>query len=50
VRSPYALLFTRPLRDLALGWARLSGDRVPDPVLDFLVLWHFVAGLRVEPT
>lgn len=49
VRSPYALLFTRPLRDLALGWARLSGDRVPDPVLDFLVLWHFVAGLRVEP-
>ena len=50
VRAPWAPLFTSAARDLALGWARRSGARAPDALFDFLVLWHFVAGLRAEAT
>jgi len=50
VRSPWAPLFTGAARDVAMGWVRQAGDRVPDAVFDFLVLWHFVAGLRTERT
>lgn len=46
VRLPWRPLFTPAVRDVALAWARGSGRRVPDAVFDFLVLWHFVAGLR----
>jgi GT2 family glycosyltransferase len=46
VRWPFAPLFTSLARDIALGWARRPGGGVPDAVFDYLVLWHFVAGLR----
>ena len=48
VRPPFLPLFTRAARDVAFAWARRAGDRVPDSLFDFLVLWHFVAGLRSE--
>ena len=50
VRAPWAPLFSSAARDVALGWARRAGERVPDALFDFLVLWHFVAGLRTERT
>lgn len=50
VRAPFRPLFTRIVRDAALAWARAAGPRVPDAVFDFLVLWHFVAGLRARGT
>ena len=46
VRAPFGPLFTPWARDAALRWVRAAGDRVPDELFDFLVLWHFVAGLR----
>jgi len=46
VRWPYAPLFSPAARDLALAWARAGAAGVPDALFDFLVLWHFVAGLR----
>ncbi len=46
VRWPFAPLFTPVARDLALAWTRRGAATAPDAVFDFLVLWHFVAGLR----
>lgn len=46
VRAPWVPLFTPAARDVALQWVRRAGDRVPDALFDFLVLWHFVAGLK----
>ena len=48
VRAPFAALFTPAARDLALAWVAKAGNRVPDAVFDYLVLWHFVAGLRTS--
>lgn len=48
VRLPFSPLFTRGARDAALAWVRAAGDRVPDALFDYLVLWHFVAGLRTR--
>jgi GT2 family glycosyltransferase len=50
VRAPWRPLFTAAVRDAALAWVRRSGARVPDALFDFLVLWHFVAGLRAGRT
>lgn len=50
VRGPWLPLFTSAARDVALQWVRRAGDRVPDALFDFLVLWHFVAGLRARRT
>jgi hypothetical protein len=46
VRWPFGPLFSPAARDFALAWARHGSAGVPDAVFDFLVLWHFVAGLR----
>ncbi len=46
VRFPWHPLFTRPVRDAALGWAAAAGGTTQDAVFDYLVLWQVDAGLR----